>query len=751
LTLAYSSYGRNGFVGVGWALSGFSQIERASPGRGTPRFDANDIYLLDGQDLVPCVGGSLSPSCTTGGTHSTKIESYLRISWSQASNSWSVWSKNGTKTTYSSIYSTPSGTLIWGQTQRLDTHGNSVSFTWASDNGDSYPDAVVFGPYRVRLFRELRPDLLTFAAGSASTLRTTRYRLKSILVESQNVPLRAYQLTYTQSAATAASLLAAVTQYGKDVVISGSGAISGGTALPPQTFVYQGGPDSRRFTTWATDSSEPPPGGLPGDPLVTGTGSDGALTVTNGQTVLVDSVRSPLVANATAGSSTITVASGTGFAAGQEVLVIQTTGPSAGVFETRAIGWVAGNTLTLTAVLAHDFATTGSSKAQVIRVPHYTSVAVQSGGTLSASPWDGSTGGVLFFRATGAVTVASGGSLTVAGRGFPGGSGGAVSGVIYNGSNGGYGGSGDAISNHCPPYQDIGQVGWCDSCDYWPCQAVEAQHGSAAQTGSGWAVAAGRQGRGCNNPNWCFGGNGGAGGVGGFAGGAANSGAVGLGPGGGSSGSGGVNIGISSALLFGGSGGGGNGGAQGTGGGGGGGGGGGVHRYYGGSGNPGSGGGSGGRGGAGGNGGASGGIIVVTAQSVVVQGTVSAAGAAGLAASAGLAGEGGGNGGTGGAGASNPYGNASGAQGQGGKGAAGGTGGNGGGGGAGGTIYLRASQIDTTSGTVVVAGGPGGAGAAGGPGGPGGLGPATVGPGSSGASGQAGTQGGTGRYISLTF
>src|SRR5215831_5825903 len=63
LSLHYNSSGGNGPVGVGWAVTGFSTIERASPGNGAPTYTSSDIFLLDGQPLVPCAPGSLSPSC----------------------------------------------------------------------------------------------------------------------------------------------------------------------------------------------------------------------------------------------------------------------------------------------------------------------------------------------------------------------------------------------------------------------------------------------------------------------------------------------------------------------------------------------------------------------------------------------------------------------------------------------------------------------------------------------------------------
>ena len=54
LSLVYNSSGRNGWLGVGWSLSGFSVIERrGGVRRGPPRYDATDVYVLDGQRLVP--------------------------------------------------------------------------------------------------------------------------------------------------------------------------------------------------------------------------------------------------------------------------------------------------------------------------------------------------------------------------------------------------------------------------------------------------------------------------------------------------------------------------------------------------------------------------------------------------------------------------------------------------------------------------------------------------------------------------
>ena len=64
-----------------------------------------------------------------------------------------------------------------------------------------------------------------------------------------------------------------------------------------------------------------------------GTGRDGALAVTSGQTVYTDNVRAALTQNAQTGQTSLAVASVTGLAPGDEVLTIQTAGGGAGVYE----------------------------------------------------------------------------------------------------------------------------------------------------------------------------------------------------------------------------------------------------------------------------------------------------------------------------------------------------------------------------------------------------------------------------------
>ncbi len=214
--LSYSSSAKNGFPGVGWNLSGVGTIRATKNGRGVPAYAAADVYLLDGMELVPCALASLSPSCTTGGTHATKEESYQRIR--QVGNTWSVWTKDGTRTDYTPIYVVPEGILRWGQTSVTDTHGNQTAYSWACVEGDCYPDTITFGPFSVRFYREARSDVWSFATGSVTTLGRTTRRLRSVFVMRGENPIRAYKLSYETSPGTLRSRLVAVQQFGTDVV-----------------------------------------------------------------------------------------------------------------------------------------------------------------------------------------------------------------------------------------------------------------------------------------------------------------------------------------------------------------------------------------------------------------------------------------------------------------------------------------------------------------------------------------------------
>ena len=178
--------------------------------------------------------------------------------------------------------------------------------------------------------------------------------------------------------------------------------------------------------------------GAADDDLHPGSGGDGPLSVTGTTDLSVDASGSRTVADAvsyavtTLGTDTVGVdGAPAGIDAGDEVLLINLQGsPSAhgsvGAYEFATVSAVSGSTLTLAQALSEVYGESSNADLSdqivvVQRVPQYTDVSVGAAGTLTAAAWDGLSGGLLVFRASGTLSVASGGALDMAGSGYPGG------------------------------------------------------------------------------------------------------------------------------------------------------------------------------------------------------------------------------------------------------------------------------------------------------------------------------------------
>lgn len=195
---------------------------------------------------------------------------------------------------------------------------------------------------------------------------------------------------------------------------------------------------------------------------------------------------------------------------------------SAGRFEfavaTNAIS-TAGGTISLKAALTYSYnraAATGSkgqATFQVIRVPQYSSATLSS--SLTAAPWDGTSGGVLVIDVAGNLTA--GGTVSVDGLGFRGGgtqqwSGGSGANTDYRtlASNTTNGSKGEGIAG-TPRWVYDGSTVNDTGVDGYP-------NGSMARGAPGNAGGGGTDGDPANNDENTGGGggaNGGAGGIGG--------------------------------------------------------------------------------------------------------------------------------------------------------------------------------------------------------------------------------------------
>ena len=159
-------------------------------------------------------------------------------------------------------------------------------------------------------------------------------------------------------------------------------------------------------------------------------------------------------ASVSGGSTSISVSSTAGLAAGDLVLVIQMQSAAidstntnaygdgsggdpasgwlndanftAGYYEYAAVGSVGGGTITLTSGLVHSYyqinatGTIGQRRFQVIRVPQYDNLTLT--GNLTAPAWNGYTGGVLALDVAGDMAF-NGYTVDMSGRGFRGGGG----------------------------------------------------------------------------------------------------------------------------------------------------------------------------------------------------------------------------------------------------------------------------------------------------------------------------------------
>jgi len=173
-------------------------------------------------------------------------------------------------------------------------------------------------------------------------------------------------------------------------------------------------------------------------------GKDGTPNITTTTTV---NIYTPLTVNASAGATSITVTTATGFSAGDLIYIVQMQGAAvnayvyqygntnialpfdtsfgkttsyngAGNNEFSEINSVSGNVITLNCALKYDFGTSG--KTQIIRVPRYISLNLTGSGQITCPAWNGSTGGVAVVEVQGNTSI-GGASVDVSGKGFRGG------------------------------------------------------------------------------------------------------------------------------------------------------------------------------------------------------------------------------------------------------------------------------------------------------------------------------------------
>jgi len=220
-----------GWTGYGWGFSGFDVIERGTLGYGVPAFDGNDIFLLNGAQMIACGQGVRSPSCTAGGTHATEIESYNRIVFNATNNEWRVTDRDGTVSLFKSIQSftgaqADAGSAEfdlqhhyrWLLTSVTDTNGNVVYYSYSCPEAPvCYPSEINYNGVNISFHYEARPDRLLMANGH--NISTTTRRLKSVSTWVGGSLRKAYSLFYDQAPFSNTSRLTEVKVHGRDAIV----------------------------------------------------------------------------------------------------------------------------------------------------------------------------------------------------------------------------------------------------------------------------------------------------------------------------------------------------------------------------------------------------------------------------------------------------------------------------------------------------------------------------------------------------
>jgi gliding motility-associated-like protein len=180
--------------------------------------------------------------------------------------------------------------------------------------------------------------------------------------------------------------------------------------------------------------------------LLRSTGTAGAVTITSRQ-IINDYYHVSLIDTASTSPSMIYYR-GTPVSVGDKVLLIQMTGASAGqwLIDSVAVS-IASVSSPNTILLSHTYLSSYGfdpigGQVQLVKMPQYASLHIAASGTLTALPWNDSTGGVLAYLVRDTLRIDQGGVCDVTGLGF---SAGSVGGL---GDIGGSGGIGGTIGQH---------------------------------------------------------------------------------------------------------------------------------------------------------------------------------------------------------------------------------------------------------------------------------------------------------------
>lgn len=201
VVLRYNAGAGNGPFGLAWSWSPMT-IQRQTE-KGLPTYTANDVFTLDGEELVPLEDGSYRMENESG---------FMRIT--RAGEGWEVRDKAGTiyriGTVITSRQSRPGGgafdaTFKWCLNEQVDVHGNRMEFDYATfpdSPGQLYCTEIRYSISRAdpavfhSVVFDYEPRTDAFSSFLSGFEITTGRRCREIRVLSQGGLVRRYGLSY---------------------------------------------------------------------------------------------------------------------------------------------------------------------------------------------------------------------------------------------------------------------------------------------------------------------------------------------------------------------------------------------------------------------------------------------------------------------------------------------------------------------------------------------------------------------------
>jgi YD repeat-containing protein len=264
IALTYNSQQGNGYVGVGWGVSGLSSIYRCNLTYAQDAAPApvalvtSDGYCMDGQRLR-LTGGTYG---TAGSTYQTEVANFINVTaYGTAGNGPSYWiaqDRNGRSYTYgnggdSQVIAAPTTTAsAWMLNEVSDPAGNTMTVAYNTTTGSppcvatappgaAVPCTISWTPsshgsssynYTMNFVYGANKSQSSLYAYTAGTAVTNSNLLSSITIEYSGATVKKYVLTYQASPTTGRDELTQVQECSD----------SGGTnCLLPTAITYQNG------------------------------------------------------------------------------------------------------------------------------------------------------------------------------------------------------------------------------------------------------------------------------------------------------------------------------------------------------------------------------------------------------------------------------------------------------------------------------------------------------------------------------